>query len=340
MPKFSWGVTAALILVAWFCTALGLSACSPRRADQGAGPITSIENLAAAPRQAEQRLRVVATTSLVADPIHVVGGENVDLTVLLPPDADPHAFQPSPQDLRSIAEAHVVLVNGLGLEEAFLDDLHQAAPNVPFVSISEGVQALEFGLGLEGGESLSGEDGGEAHAGEDPHAWFNPRHVMTWTENASRALSRLDPVHAADYQARAHDYVEQLAELDAWIQTRLEAIPGSRRILVTDHQALGYFAARYDFKVIATIIPAYSTLAEPSARQLADLSQVIQEWRIPAIFISVSANPAQAQRIAEDTGVEIVRLFIGSLSEESGPAGTYLEFMDYNVNAIAEALEP
>lgn len=281
-------------------------------------------------------LRVVATTTIVGDVVRNVGGDRIELEVLLPPDSDPHAFQASPQDMVAVAEADVVFMNGLGLESFLEPMLESAADPERIVSVSEGIQPLSGA-----GHDHEAEDDGAEHEDDeaDPHVWLNPSNVMVWADNVAAELSELDPAHAQTYVANADAYRATLEALDAWVWERVQAIPDGRRLLVTDHRTFAYFADRYGFEAADTVFPTTSTLAEPSAGELAALERRIEALGVPAVFVGTTVSPRLAERVASDTGAELVRLYTGALSGPDGPAATYEGMMRYNVDAIVEALQ-
>jgi ABC-type Zn uptake system ZnuABC Zn-binding protein ZnuA len=276
-----------------------------------------------------ERLRVVATTSIVADVVQNVGGDLIDLATLLPLGADPHAFEPTPQDAAAVAGAHVVFANGAGLEVFLENLLASAGEGVAVVSVSSGIELLDLGAGHDEHQ----------HEGADPHVWFDPNNVIVWTHNVEHALSALDPANAGAYKANAEAYAAELKALDGWIQEQVAQVPEGNRKLVTDHASFGYFARRYGFEQVGAVFPGYSTLAEPSAQELAALEEAIRTHGVKAVFVGLSVNPTLAERVAEDTGTQVVFLYTGSLSEPGGPAGDYIAFMKYNVAAIVEALQ-
>jgi manganese/iron transport system substrate-binding protein len=294
-------------------------------------------SLSPATLDAGAKLQVVATTSIVADVVRNVGGDLIDLKTLMPVGADPHAFEPTPQDVAAVADAHVVFVNGAGLEEFLEPLLESAGEGVTVVPASYGVELLQFG-GEHEEEAGWGDPSEHHHGGADPHTWFDPHNVMVWAYNVEHALSALDPAHAETYQANAEAYEAELEALDAWIQEQVAQVPEAHRKLVTDHTAFSYFARRYGFEQIGAVFPGYSTLAEPSAQELAALEDAIREHDVQAVFVGVTVNPDLAQRVAGDTGTRLVFLYTGSLSERGGPAGDYFALMRYNVSAITEAL--
>lgn len=278
-------------------------------------------------------LPVVATTSILGDVVAEVGGEHIALTVLMPPGTDPHAFEATPRDLAALDAAALVFANGLGLEESIASLLHDVEERGVLVSASAGAATIEFGE-----HEHEGEDQEHEHEDADPHVWMDPRNVIVWVDNIAAALAAADPQHAAQYRANAQAYTAELEELDAWIEGELATLPTNQRQLVTDHEALNYFAARYGFEIIGALVPGYSTLSEPSAGELAELERAIKQYDVPAIFVGASVNPALAQRVAADTGVMLVPLYAESLSEPGGPAPTYLEMMRYNAASILDAL--
>jgi ABC-type Zn uptake system ZnuABC Zn-binding protein ZnuA len=296
------------LLTVVFLAGLLLSACGGGAPAEGGG------------------LKVVASTTIVGDVAAQVGGDLIELTVLFPPGADPHTFEPRPQDVAAISDAEVIVVNGLGLEEA-LEPLLEANAKGRIVHASEGIEVLAF----EGEE--------HHHEGGDPHTWTDPNNVIVWTENIAAALSEADPSNAAAYRANADAYIASLRELDGWIRAEFAKIPAERRKLVTDHLAFGYLADEYGLEQVGALIGSFSTNAAPSAQELAALEDKIREQGVPAVFVGKTVNPALAEQLAQDTGVKLVHVYTGSLSEPGGEADSYLKFMRYNVNAIVEALK-
>jgi manganese/iron transport system substrate-binding protein len=278
-----------------------------------------------------EKLQVVATTNIVGDVTHSVGGDHIALTVLMPPGVDPHAFEPTPQDVAAVSKAHVVFANGAGLE-AFLSRLLESADAAGrVVPLSQGIELWAPGAGQADAHEHDDEGG-------DPHTWIDPNNVIIWARNAASALSSLDPANADVYQANAQAYINELEALDAWIREQVAQIPENRRYLVTDHLMFAYLAQAYGLEQIGTIFPSYSTLSEPSAQEVARLEDAIREVGVPAVFVGKTVNPALAERVAADTGVQLVFLYTGSLSEPGGEAATYIDYMRYNVNAIVSAL--
>ncbi|MFZ5858193.1 MAG: metal ABC transporter substrate-binding protein [Chloroflexota bacterium] len=277
-------------------------------------------------------LEVVASTTIVGDVVAQVGGGLIDLTVLFPTGADPHTFEPRPQDIAALSDAQVVIISGLGLEEA-LEPVLEANVKGTIVHASDGIDLLAFD-----GDVHEEEDEHEHESG-DPHTWTDPNNVIVWTENIAAALSEADPSNAAVYRSNADAYIASLRELDSWIRSEVAQIPVERRKLVTDHRALGYFADEYGFEQVGALVGAFSTNAAPSAQELAALEETIKLQNVTAVFVGNEVNPQLAEQVTQDTGTKLVYLYTGSLSEAGGEADSYLNFMRYNVNAIVGALK-
>ncbi len=316
----------ALLLAVVFISGCAAGA-NPAPTTLGSTTFDVLPTLVPVPLASGERLRVVATTSIVADVVRAIAGDRVDVAELVPLGADPHDFQPTPQDAAAISNADVVFINGAGLEQYMTRLLANAGGGIPVVPVSYGTTLLT----LQGGGSAP-ED--------DPHIWFDPNNVKTWVTNIRSALSALDPGGEATYQAHADAYLAQLDALDAWIREQVAAVPEARRKLVTDHTFMAYFSKEYGFEQVGMVTEGSSTLAEPSAQELASLEDAIRAQHVAAIFVGTTVNPQVAQQIAQDVGIHVVPIYTGSLSDPAGPAGTYLDFMRYDVGQIVAALRP
>ena len=282
----------------------------------------------------ENRLKVLATTTIVGDVVAQVGGDAIDLEILLPVGADPHGFKPTPQDVAKMTDADVIFANGLGFEE-FLEPMianSLSADNV--FELSDGIVVIE-------GEEHHDEHEGHAHdhGGIDPHAWFNPLNVVVWTNNVADVLSEKDSANSQIFVENAEAYVAELESLDLWISEQVAQVPNENRKLITDHEVFGYFAERYMFTQMGTLLPSYSTASEPTAKDIAEIEDIITDFDVQAMFVGNMVNPDLAERVAADTGAEIVFVYTGSLSESSGEASTYLDYMKYNTKVIVDALK-
>jgi ABC-type Zn uptake system ZnuABC Zn-binding protein ZnuA len=285
---------------------------------------------------AGEKLKVVATTNIVADIVRQVGGDMIDLTPLLPAGSDPHSFQVTPRDLANVAETQLVFANGMGLE-AFLDEvLKNAGGEAALVQVSQGVEAR----GMETKEEHKEEAEEHAYNSDvDPHTWTSPANVVIFVNNIEQALSALDPANAATYRANAENYRHQLAELDVWVKTQIETIPAENRKLVTDHAVFGYYADRYGLEQIGSVIPAITTAAEPSAKELADLENAIGEYKVKAVFVGNTVNPALSEQVAQDTGTRLLTLYTGSLGPAGSGVESYLDYIRYNTDTIVRGLK-
>jgi ABC-type Zn uptake system ZnuABC Zn-binding protein ZnuA len=324
--------------------------------------------------QDNDKLNVVASTTIIADVARNVGGDLVNVDSILPIGADSHTYSPSPADIVKIVDADVVLVNGLNLEESLLEILTENATNEPVIvstgvqviepaavdhdheedeSINEADDDLEHGvilgtLGVDAPcdadeahhEEEEGEDAHHDHGPCDPHIWMNPENVIIWTQNIADAFAVADPANAETYAANAASYISELESLSAELHTLVDTLPEENRILVTNHDFLGYFAAEYDFEIVGTVIPGVSTLAETNPAELAALVEVIKAQGAHAIFAETTSNINLAETLADEVGedVTVVTLYTESLGDQDAPSATYLDYMRYNVNAIVEAL--
>ncbi len=289
---------------------------------------------AAPPAQptASTKLQVTATTSIVADIVRQVGGEYVVVDAIVPIGADDHQYQPTPQDVAKVANSTIVFENGLGLE-TFMDQLVQnAGGKAKIISVSDGITPQSSSSDVHSPDATPSNQAG------DPHVWTDPNNVMIWVKNIETALSEADPAHARQYAANAQTALDSLAALDKWIKTQVAVIPADERKMITDHLIFGYFCSRYGFDQVGAIVPSYSTSSEPSAQDIAALEDAIRNYQVKAIFLGQNVNSSLAQRVAGDTGIALVQIYTGSLTNSSGPAATYQDYMRFDVNAIVLGL--
>ena len=267
---------------------------------------------------------VLASTTFLADITRHVAGDRVKVESLLPIGTDPHSYQPTPQDVTKIAESKLLIINGADYEH-FLEPLLENAGGER--------EVIETSAGLHPREDADTEHG------VDPHLWLDPNNVITYVETIREALTHFDPEGTAEYQVNAETYTAELKALDAWILEQVNQIPAERRLLVTNHEAFGYFAERYGFTVVGTVIESFSSDASPSAQQLAALIDQVKSSGAPAIFLDKVENPALAQQIADEAGVSVVTdLHLESLTD-GAPSATYMDMMKHNVTQIVNALK-
>jgi zinc/manganese transport system substrate-binding protein len=276
----------------------------------------------AGPAAAQEKARVVATFSILADFAHQVGGDAAEATALVGPDSDAHAYAPSPADAKRLTEANVVLVNGLGFE-GWIDRLVKASGTKAAVVVAtNGIKARQMK-----------DEAGKA----DPHAWQSVANAKIYVGNIRDALAEANPAAAAAYAANATAYLTQLDALEAEVRVTIDAIPAERRKIITTHGAFGYFGAAYGIAFIAP--QGVSTEAEVSARHVANIIRQIRAQKIPAVFMENIADPRLMQRIADETGAKIGgKLYSDALSRPGGPAATYIDLMRNNLKEFRAAL--
>jgi ABC-type Zn uptake system ZnuABC Zn-binding protein ZnuA len=280
-----------------------------------------------APRQG---LRVLAVETFLADIAQNVAGERARVSALIPIGLDPHAYEPTPRDVRAVADSDVLIANGAGFE-AFLARLLQTAGGKGAL--------IEASAGLVSRQPGAGEAHDAEHTEGDPHFWLDPHNVAQYVSNIRDGLSAADPPGKASYAANADAYAKKLDDLSEWVTDQIRQVPVEQRLLVTNHESLGYFADRYGFRVIGTLIPSVSTGAAPSAQELSRLTQRMQQLGVKAIFLETGANPQLARQIAQAAGAQVVtELYTHSISAPGGPAPTYIDMIRYNTRAIVEAL--
>jgi ABC-type Zn uptake system ZnuABC Zn-binding protein ZnuA len=354
---------------------------------QGADASGSVPAISAVPLDPGQRLAVVATTNILGDVVSAVGGDAIDLTVLVPVGQNPHSYEPAPRTIASIENADIVFTNGFDLEENLLSIVYATARGV-VVPASAGIVPPGDGSHAEdthddhddrgnddhdnhdddrhGGEDPHNDgheddhdavhpqedhdhaeqdhaDDSHDHGELDPHVWFDPTNVIVWVNNIEKVLTAADPANADGYATRALRYRETLEQLDAEYRRRISEIPRNQRKLVVDHASLGYLADEYDLTVIGSVIPAVTDQAEPSARQIAELVEVIRREDVATIFIGGTAGDglrSLVDAVAEETGtsVAIRTLLTGSLAPEGSRGDSYIDFMRYNLDQIVEGL--
>ena len=282
--------------------------------------------LAAGPADAQDKIRVIATFSILADLAQNVGGTAVEVGSLVGPNGDAHAYTPSPADAKRLSEAKLVLVNGLGFE-GWIDRLVKASGTKATVVVAaKGVKPRQ----------MKDEDGHD-HGKSDPHAWQSVANAKIYIANIRDALVKVDPAGKAAYEANAAAYLAKLDALENEIKTTIAAIPADRRKIITTHDAFGYFAAAYSMQFIAP--QGVSTEADVSARDVAKIIRQIKTQKIPAVFMENVTDPRLMKRIAEESGAKIGgKLYSDALSEPGGPAATYIDMMRNNLKEFRGAL--
>jgi zinc/manganese transport system substrate-binding protein len=282
---------------------------------------SSVGGLAAA----EGPLPAVATFSILADMVRSAGGDAVAVVELVPPDGDPHVYEPKPADLRAIARAKLLVENGLGLE-GWMGRL-SAAGGFRGVRVVA-AQAVTPRSMTEGGKIAI-----------DPHAWQDPRNGVLYVRAIAEGLAKADPDRAAVHRQATARYIDAIGATDAWIAQQFAPIPKADRRLITTHDAFGYYGARYGIELLAA--EGLSTEAEPSARAIATLVAQIRRERIRAVFLENMTDPRLARMLAQETGATLGgTLYSDALSPPDGPAPTYLAMLRHNTSLIATSMRP
>lgn len=304
-------------------------ALRPFRSDAQDGtpfpPFASPASLPSIAERTDGPLKVVASTTILADLARQIGGERVEVTSLLPPNADPHDYEPSPDDVITIEDADLVILHGLQLD-TWVDPLVEAAQtDAPVIVATKGIETI-------GSDEEGFSDG-------DPHVWFDPMRVKTMVANIEQGLASVDGDGADLYQQRLDAYDAVLDRLDKEIQARVALIPEARRVLVTNHDALEYYAARYGLTIVGTVIPGLDSRTEPSAKEISELIDQIKATGVTVIFAENTVSPALADSLASDAGIRVApELFTDSLGDMGSGADTYIGLMETDTQIIVENL--
>ncbi len=321
---------------------IALAACGTGDAGGAATATTSADRAPTSAAQSDAgRITVVATTTQIGALVQEVAGDQVDLHTLMAPGVDAHDFEVTPADIRGMSEAHLILRNGVGLDDFLDDSIEAAGGDAAVVTVTDGIELIEGGHALNAGEDEHAQDEeADEHGEYDPHVWHDPANAKVMVDNITAALAAADASRAATFVDNAEAYKQVLDETDAEIRAMFAEIPPENRKLVTNHDAFGYFIKAYDLEFVGAVIPSTSSDAEPSAQQIAELSELIGREHVRAIFAESSLDPRVAEQLAGDTGVEIVYgLYSDSLGEPGSDAATVHGMLLANAAAISEALK-
>ena len=277
-----------------------------------------------APAVAQEKLKVVATFSILADFVKNVGGERVAVSALVGPNGDAHVYQPTPGDAKTLGDAKVVVTNGLGFEGWINRLVKASGTKAPMIVATKGIKPRKA-------------EDDHGHGDADPHAWQSVANAKRYVENIRDALIAADPAAKDVYEANAAAYAAKLDALDAEVKAAIEKIPADRRRIITTHDAFGYFAAAYGVTFIAP--QGVSTEAEVSAKDVARIITQIRKLKIPAVFLENVTDKRLLERIGAESGARIGgTLYSDALTDEKGAAPTYLDMMRHNVKQLAAAL--
>lgn len=298
-------------------------------------------------QEASSPLKVVATFSIIGDMVKVIGGNRVDLVVLLGPDGDMHTYEPTPRDVQAISTADIVFANGLNFETWLNRVVESASYKGELVTLTQGItprlltpQAQrENQTSQPLNEAENNQDQPLEVSDIDPHAWQSLKNGIVYAKNVRDALSRIDPRHAREYRDRAAKYIEQMERLDQGIWAKLASISPEKRLIITAHDAFGYFGQEYGLRFMALM--GLSSEAEPSAGELAALVEEIKQHPGAVVFSERSTNPRLVEQIARETGAKVGGvLYSDALGNADEPGGTYLGMMSWNAGQIIYGFNP
>lgn len=283
--------------------------------------------------QAQEKLKVVTSFSILADFAHNVGGDRVDVATLVGPGGDAHVYTPTPADARSVAAAKLVIVNGLGFEGWLARLVKSAGNKATVATATTGIAPRKDKAAAHDHKHKHSHD----HDDADPHAWQSVANAKVYVANVRDALIAADAVGAATYRANAEAYLTKLDALDREVRDAVAKLPAERRKVISTHDAFGYFADAYGIAFIAP--QGVSTEAEATARDVARIIAQIKKDKIPAVFLENVSDPRLMRRIAQESGARLGgTLFSDSLTDEKGPAPTYIDMIRYNIKALTSAL--
>ncbi|HBG01406.1 MAG TPA: hypothetical protein DDW87_07535 [Firmicutes bacterium] len=284
--------------------------------------------LAAAQPACGQQLEVVVTFAILEDMVEVIGGDRVEVNALVGRGADPHTWEPTPREARLVAQADLLVANGGGFDDWLLSLVRNATSSgTPLVLASEGLSALAH--------SPAPDLSDHSHGG-DPHFWLSVPNAIYYVQRITEALVDISPSDGAYFRERSQAYIEELTELDHWMQDELSKIPRENRVIVTYHNAFSYLAERYHFEVAEFLV--HNPEAEPSPRDLASLVDLLRGQKRAALFIEpqLTSGARYMQALAREIQGEVYTLYSDSLSAE---VPSYVKMMTYNTETLVEALQ-
>lgn len=289
------------------------------------------------PTRAEPALHVVASFSILGDMVGRVGGDRVAVDVVVGPDGDAHVYQPTPMDAKAVAEADVVVVNGLGFE-GFLGRLLESAEyRGPVVTAAAKIRPIAWTGEPETGAAEHADHAQDGHDAVDPHAWQNATNGALYVRAIAEGLCAADADGCTVYEANAAAYAAELEALDGDIRARIDRIPSARRTVITSHDAFGYFGAAYGVTFLAP--QGISTDAEAGASDVANLIRQIRETGVKTLFVENISDTRLIEQVGAETGARLGGvLYSDALSGPGTPAGTYLGMMRHNADALVAAM--
>lgn len=313
-PRLSSSFKRFIMTIMFLALALSLAACGAPKENAASG-----------------KVKVTATIGMIADIVKQVGGAHVEVTGLMKAGVDPHLYKASQGDLKKLDRADIIFYNGLHLEGKMTDVFEKMEKTKPTVAVTKNIPESKL-RGME--------DGTGAH---DPHVWFDVKHWISATETVRDELSKHDAANAADYKKNAEAYIKQLEELHQYAKEQIASIPEKQRVLVTAHDAFGYFGDAYGIKVMG--LQGISTASEYGSKDVSDLRDFLVANKIKAVFVESSVPKKSIEAVIEGAkkqGHEIQiggELFSDAMGEEGTPEGNYIGMVRHNINTIVQALK-
>ncbi|WP_455479561.1 metal ABC transporter substrate-binding protein [Bartonella sp. B23] len=281
---------------------------------------------------AHNKIKVVASFSVLADLVKNVGGDHISITTLVGPNANTHTYEPTPRDVQTLRNAHIIFINGLHLEDFMNRLITASGTKAPIVEVSTNISPLEIKT-----QEHNVRQQHRHHSGVDPHAWQAIPNVEIYVKNITAAFCEIDTQFCASYRKNSQIYIQKLKAAREKLKTKIATIPKDKRIIITSHDAFGYFAQEYGFTILAP--QSASTETEATAADVAELIQQIKINKATALFVENISNPRLIKQISKETGLKIGgTLYSDALSNENGSAATYLDMMEHNVNTIINAI--
>lgn len=272
-----------------------------------------------------ERLDVVATSTMIADWAEQVGGDEIEVTGILEPGADPHVYEPVPQDSIAFEKADLILYNGYNLEPGLIKMMNASGGDIPKLAVGEVVSPLQFEY--------------QGQRAPDPHVWGDVSNAVLMVEAIRDELIELSPEDRELFTQNATDYIAQLEQLDSWVQTQIDTVPSEQRRLITTHDAFQYYTAAYGLEVTGTLI-GISTEEQPSAQTVQQLVEAVEAAGVPTIFAETTINPRLIQTVAEEAGVQLAprELYSDSIGSPGSAGDSYIKMIASNTEVIVENL--
>ncbi len=267
-------------------------------------------------------LKVVATASMISDMVSQIAGEKIELTCIVPIGGDPHIYEPTPKDVQLVAQADLIVRNGLTFEGWLNELIENSGTSAKTITATDGITPIESQIYKNA---------------TDPHAWMDASNALVYIDNIKEALVNMDPQNASFYSYNHETYRDKILKTDTYIKEQIATIPVEKRILITSHDAFQYYGRRYSIRLESIL--GVSTDADIQTSDIIRLNKIIQENQVPALFIESTINPKVLQQLAKDNDVRIGgKLYADSIGDKDSPAPTYLDMLRHNTDVIVAGL--